>query len=239
MLESTPAFEVAPSEPRSEIRLFDVAAVFFVSIVTAGIGISVGVAVGGDESYAANIGSLVGLWSGLVPGTLLVCRVRGTGNLAHDLGLRFKFPADLHGIWVGLLSQFIVLPIVYVFIQLFADGDLAEDLEKPARELTDNARGPGFLLLAALLIVGAPLVEEIFYRGMLLRSLKRYMPAVAAVVVSGVVFGVAHFNLLTLPGLALFGVFLAMLAQRFERLGPSIVAHAVFNAATVVLLWNA
>jgi len=174
-----------------------------------------------------------------VPGTLLVCRARGTGILAHDVGLRFKFPADLHGVWVGLVSQFLVLPIVYVFVQLFADGDLTEDLEKPARELTDAAHGPGFLLLAGLLIVGAPLVEEIFYRGLLLRSLKRYVPNAAAVVLSGLVFGVAHFNLLTLPGLALFGLFLAVLTERFGRLGPSIVAHAVFNAATVVLLWNA
>lgn len=207
--------------------------------MTASVGIAIGDAVGGADSYAVNIGSLVGLWSGMVPGALLVCRYRGTGSLVTDLGLRFKFPADFHGVWVGLLSQFAVLPLVYVFVEFFSDSNLTDDLEKPARELTDNAHGSGFLLLAVLLVVGAPLVEELFYRGMLLRSLKRYMPSAAAVVTSGLVFGVAHFNLLTLPGLALFGVFLALLAERFGRLGPSIVAHAVFNAVTVVLLWNA
>jgi uncharacterized protein len=222
----------------SEIRLFDVAAVFFVSIITAAIGIAIGVGVGGEESYAVNIGSLVGLWCGLVPGTLLVCRLRETGNLREDLGLRFRLPFDLHGIWVGLVCQFLALPVLYVVVQLFVEGDLAEDLEKPAKELTDNAHGPGFWLLAVLLVVGAPLVEEIFYRGLMLRSLKRYMPVPAAIVVCGVVFGAAHFSLITLPGLALFGIVLAYLAERFGRLGPNIVAHAAFNAATVVLLWN-
>lgn len=239
LLDSTPAADATPPDPRSEIRLYDAAAVFFASIFTAGIGIAVGIAVGGDESYAATIGSLVGLWAGLVPGTVLVCRLRGTGDLSKDLGLRFERPGDLWGVLVGLASQFVALPLVYFVIQAFSARDLSEDLEKPARELTDNAHGAGFFVLAVLLVVGAPLVEELFYRGMLLRSLNRHMPPIAAVVVSGVCFGAAHFNLLTLPGLALFGVILGYLAQRYGRLGPGIIAHAAFNAVTVVLLWNA
>jgi membrane protease YdiL (CAAX protease family) len=237
-LDPTPTSDVDTREPRSEIRLFDVAAVFCVSIITAAIGISIGLGVGGEDSYAVTIGSLVGLWAGLVPGTLLVCRARGTGKLTDDVGLQFKFPDDFHGVWVGLASQFVLLPIVYVIVQAFVSHDLTKDLEKPAKELTDNANGPGFWLLAVLLIVGAPLVEEIFYRGLLLRSLKRYMPVPAAIVTCGVVFGAAHFSLITLPGLALFGIVLAYLCERFGRLGPNIVAHAAFNAATVLLLWH-
>jgi membrane protease YdiL (CAAX protease family) len=203
------------------------------------LGVGIGAAVGGTGSYADTIGSLVGLWAGLVPGTIFVCRTRETGNLVSDLGLRFQFPSDLWGGLVGLASQFLLLPLVYVVIQAFVTRDLTKDLEKPAKELTDNAHGPGFFLLAVLLIVGAPLVEELFYRGLLLRSLKRSLPAPAAVVVCGVLFGAAHFYLLTLPGLALFGIVLAYLAERSGRLGPNVIAHAAFNAATVILLWNA
>lgn len=211
---------------------------FFLSAVTGSIGIAIGAAIGGADSYAETIGSLVGLWAGLVPGTFLVCRVRETGNLVEDLGLRFKLPADLIGILVGLGSQFVLLPIVYFVIQLFLTHDLTDELEKPAEELTGNAHGAGFLLLAVLLVVGAPLVEEIFYRGMLLRSLKRHLPPWPSIVISGFVFGVVHFDVVTIPGLALFGILLAWLAHRSGRLGPSIVAHATFNAATVVILWR-
>jgi membrane protease YdiL (CAAX protease family) len=193
--------------------------------------------VGGTGSYAETIGSLVGLWAGLIPGTLLVCRVRATGNVVKDLGLRFSFPGDLIGIVVGLGSQFLLLPIVYAVIQIFS-GDLTKRLEEPAKDLTDNAHGGGFMLLAVLLVVGAPLVEEIFYRGLLLRSLKRYVPAWPAIILCGAIFGAAHFDLVTLPGLALFGVLLAWLAHRSGRLGPNIVAHAAFNAATVAILWH-
>jgi membrane protease YdiL (CAAX protease family) len=207
-------------------------------MVTGSVGFVVGNGIGGAGSYAETIGGLIGLWAGLVPGTILVCRVRATGNLRADLGLAFKFPGDLIGIVYGLGSQFLLLPLVYFIIQAFVTRDLTKDLEKPAKELTDNAHGGGFILLAVLLIVGAPLVEELFYRGLLLRSLKRYVPTIPSIVLCGVIFGAAHFDLITLPGLALFGMVLAWLAHRSGRLGPSVIAHAAFNAATVVLLWH-
>ncbi|MEY2467883.1 MAG: protease family protein [Actinomycetota bacterium] len=230
---------VSDAEPRSEIRLFDVAAVFFFALVTGSIGIVVGGAIGGVGSLAETCGSLIGLWAGIVPGTLLVLRVRATGDPVRDLGLRVRIPADLGGVAAGLASQFVLLPLIYVVVQLFVSRDLTSDLEAPAKDLTDQAHGgAAFALLAVLLIVGAPIVEELFYRGMLLRALKRHLPPVASIVVSGIVFGAAHFDLVTLPGLAAFGIVLAWLAHRSGRLGPGILAHAAFNAATVAYLWQ-
>ena len=230
---------VSAEEPRSEIRLLDVLAVFFFSMVTSAVGFAVGTAIGGAGSYAETCAGLIGLWAGLIPGAVVVCKIRGTGNLATDLGLRFKFPSDLSGVAVGIACQFVLLPLIYVIVQLFVSRDLTKDLEAPAKDLTNNAHGAGFYFLAVLLIVGAPLVEEIFYRGMLLRSLKRYMPPLASILVTGVVFGAAHFDWVTLPGLAAFGVVLAWLAHRSGRLGPNILAHAAFNTVTVIALWHA
>lgn len=231
--------EPSTDEQRSEIRLFDVAAIFFFSMVTAVVGYSIGTGIGGSGSYAETCAGLIGLWAGLIPGSLLILKVRETGNLVNDLNLRFVFPRDLTGVLYGLGSQFVLLPIIYVVVQLFVSRDLTEDLEAPAKDLTNNAHGLGFFFLAVLLIVGAPLVEEIFYRGMLLRSLKRYVPVWPAIVLNGLIFGLVHFDLVTLPGLAAFGMLLAWLSHRSGRLGPTIVAHAAFNAATVIALWYA
>ncbi len=231
--------ETPTDEQRSEIRPFDVAAVFFFSMVTAVVGFSIGTAIGGSGSYAETCAGLIGLWAGLIPGSLLILRVRATGSFVKDLGLRFEFPRDLKGILYGLGSQFILLPVIYVFVQWALSRDLTKDLEAPAKDLTQNAHGPGFFFLAVLLVIGAPVVEEIFYRGLLLRSLRRYLPVWPSLVLNGFIFGAVHFDLVTLPGLAAFGIVLAWLAQRSGRLGPNIIAHAVFNAATVIALWNA
>jgi membrane protease YdiL (CAAX protease family) len=71
---------------------------------------------------------------------------------------------------------------------------------------------------------------------LLQRSLARRFGPVVAVLGSAVAFGLAHFELLQLAALILFGVVLALLAERTGRLGPGIVAHATFNAATVLTL---
>ena len=83
---------------------------------------------------------------------------------------------------------------------------------------------------------GAPVVEELFYRGLLLRSLQRYLADGPAVVLSGLVFAASHFELLQLPALAVVGVFLAVLVVRTGRLGPAIWCHIAFNTVTVVAL---
>ena len=55
-------------------------------------------------------------------------------------------------------------------------------------------------------------------------------------VVSGLIFGASHFELLQLPALALVGVFFAVLVVKTGRLGPAIWAHVAFNTITVVAL---
>lgn len=228
---------VSDDTPRPAVRLLDVFAVFFFSFLTAAVGIAVGVAIGGDDSYAVTCGSLIGLWCGLIPGTLLISRVRGTGNIVRDFRLRFSFPSDLLGVAVGLGCQLVGLPVIYRVIDALSAEDVIEKLGEPAKDLTDNAHGIGFYFMAVLLVIGAPVVEEIFYRGMLLTSLERRLPAWPAIITTGVIFGAVHFNIYTLPGLALFGVALAWLAHRSSRLGPAIVAHATFNLVTVIALW--
>ncbi len=122
------------------------------------------------------------------------------------------------------------LPVLW-----FTDADQA-DLEAPARELTDKAQGGGVLLLVLVVAVMAPLAEEVFFRGMLQRTLARALPIWPAMVVTSLLFAVSHFQLLQLPALAAFGLVLSVLTHRSGRLGPAIWAHVGFNATTLVAL---
>lgn len=231
---------IAEEPPRTILpacTVLDWVAVFFVSFVTSAIGFVIGGAIGGQGTLSETCGGLIGLWVAIVPGALLLSRWRGTGSLATDYGLRVDLRRDWVGVPAGIASQLLLLPVIYGLLQLLMDRDLTDDLQAPAKELTDQADGgPAFVLLAVLLIVGAPIVEEIFYRGMLFVALRpRFSPPVT-VVVCGVVFGAAHLQLLLLPGLAAFGIVLGWLRARSDRLGAGILAHATFNAITVAAL---
>jgi membrane protease YdiL (CAAX protease family) len=186
---------------------------------------------------AVNAASLIGLWLGLGGGAVWCSRHRGTGSLARDYGLRLQWPLDLGiGLIVGSACQYVLVPALYLpFEQAFPS--LRHRLETPAKQDVNGVHGAlAVTLLFVLLAVGAPVIEELFFRGMLQRALDRRFGPVPAVAVSSTVFGLAHFELLQLPALILFGVVLGTLAERTGRLGPGIVTHATFNAVTVLSL---
>ncbi|MFP5256730.1 MAG: CPBP family intramembrane glutamic endopeptidase [Acidimicrobiia bacterium] len=180
--------------------------------------------------------SQVGLWAGLFGVPWVVTRLKGRG-LAADLGLRVEGRDLWRGGLVGAALQIVALPLLYWPLLELLDKS-ASDLEGPAREMTDRADGPlGVLLLVLIVGVGAPIVEEVFYRGLFQRALlKRGLPPAAAIGINALVFGASHGQLLQLPALVLFGVAAGVLAHRSGRLGPAITAHVAFNMVTVVAL---
>ncbi len=175
------------------------------------------------------------LWFGLLGAPVLAARSKGRG-LVSDFGLRMRAVDVPVGLAIGVACQLVLVPVVSIPWARALGRDISE-LEEPARALADKATDPlGVALLVLIVVIGAPVVEELFFRGLLQRSaVRRWSPAVA-VALSSVVFGVTHFEVLQLPALIAFGLVLALLAQRTGRLGPSIMAHLAFNAVTVVAL---
>lgn len=178
----------------------------------------------------------LGLWFGLLGAPLLATRVKGNGVVA-DLQLRARLSDIWRGGVVGTLLQVVALPVLYWPILRILDKG-PSDLEGPAKAMTDRANSPvGVLLLVLIVGVGAPIVEEIFYRGLLQRALlKRGLPPFAAIGLTATVFGLSHVELLQLPALILFGAVAGTLAHRAGRLGPAIAAHVAFNMVTVISL---
>lgn len=203
----------------------------FLSILLASLWIQ---ASGSDELsvglFATSIG---GNWLGLGGAVWVASRRKGTGSLATDFGLRIQKEDIGPGLLAGVLSQLVLIPILYVPVhRLFPDVDVSQE----AKKVTDLAQGGGIALIATCIVLGAPLIEELFFRGLLQRSAGRRFGPRAAIAISAVTFGLAHFQPVQLLGLIAFGVVLGVLAQRAGRLGPSLVAHMAFNATTVAVL---
>lgn len=180
--------------------------------------------------------SQLGLWAGLLGVPLLATHLKGNGLVA-DLHLRARARDLWQGGLVGTVLQLAVLPLMY-WPLLHLLGKHPSDLEGPARDLTDRASGPlGVILLVLIVGVGAPIIEEVFYRGLCQGALrKRGVHPAAAILITAVVFGLSHGELLQLPALILFGAVAGYLAHRSGRLGPGIAAHVAFNMVTVIAL---
>ena len=179
----------------------------------------------------------VPLWCGLAGSVLYAARAKGNGVVA-EFGLAGRVWDAPLGLALGTLCQLVVLPLLYWPV-LSLLGRSTEDLAEPAEDLASRADGnAGWLLLALMVVVAAPLVEELFYRGLLLGALrKRGWGPWPAIIVSSAVFGAMHFQPLQFLGLFTFGVVLALLRTWQGRLGGAIWAHVGFNATTVVSLY--
>jgi membrane protease YdiL (CAAX protease family) len=206
-------------------------------LLTAAVAAAVGFRQRSGAPYpvAVTVADVVGLWVGLVGAAVLASRRCGTGSLAADFGLRVGAWWDpLVGAAVGVACQYLVIPALYLPAEA-VDHGLARRLARPASTEVGAVHGPlGLVVVLAFLALGAPIVEELFFRGLVLRGLAGRMPAPVAVAVSGLAFALAHFEPLQFAGLAVFGVVLGGLAWRTGRLGPGVAAHAAFNAVAVL-----
>lgn len=186
------------------------------------------------------VSGLVGLWLGFIGAIVLASRTSGTRNIVDDFGLRFRGVDFVVGPLVGLGGQLVLLPLLYLPLE-HVIPHLSDKLGEPAKRLTGGFPGADLAVIAVLTVVVVPVVEELVFRGLFLRGALRAFagvgrglgPALAAVS-TGVVFALAHFELLELLGLAAFGVVLSALAIRSGRLGPCILAHATFNLVAVL-----
>jgi membrane protease YdiL (CAAX protease family) len=236
---------IAPHDERVPVRwgLGDAAAGWLLAQVGGFIAIVIVAALSGSHAESSEDLSLgwlaiaqLGLWAGLGGVPLVAARIKGNGVVV-DFGFRAKLVDPLIGLGVGVGTQFILVPALY--LPIFWIFDLTSDeLEEPARGLTDRATDPvGVVLLVLIVGIGAPIIEELFYRGLVLRSLERRFGANwVPVAGSAVLFAASHFQPLQFPALALLGVILAVLVQRTGRLGPAIATHMVFNLITVTFL---
>jgi membrane protease YdiL (CAAX protease family) len=208
---------------------------FFVGVVGSAVfaGLYSGVTGSDVDSYGVQLAGLPGLWVGLFGVPWLASRRWGTGSLRHDYGLEVQLPVDLVvGALAGLAAQLLVGFIIVVFRTISPGLKIDETSVEVAKRTT----GAGFVILVILVAILAPIVEELFFRGLVQGSLQRSLGPFWAVAITGVLFGLVHFGgsgwgaVALVASLAAFGWAVGWLTVRYRRLGPAIVAHMMFNA---------
>ncbi len=108
----------------------------------------------------------------------------------------------------------------------------------PSAGETEQLRGMGAGELALVIVVVvllAPVFEEIFFRGLFYSALRRKMGPRAAVAVNGVIFGALHFQPLYMMSLVLVGMVLAYLYEKTDSLYAPMAAHALYNLVVVLV----
>jgi membrane protease YdiL (CAAX protease family) len=126
----------------------------------------------------------------------------------------------------------VVAGIAVGLVQILANHVAGHHVAQP-KQVDVCVRGGWLLALGPIFILAAPFAEELFFRGFLYRGLRRRFSLWPAALISGAIFGLAHYQapsyLLLIPGLAVVGVGLALLFEWRQSVLATMAAHATFN----------
>ena len=175
--------------------------------------------------YSSSIAALVQY--GLMFGILLL--------IARGLPLREAFALRRPASWpraVGLA----VLSLLAIWAASAALAPFLDATEEQGLvpDEWDSSRAGAFAAFFLVVTVVAPTVEELTYRGLGYTLLAPY-GTWTAILVTGVLFGLAHGLLVALPVLAVFGIAVGWLRSRTESVYPCVLVHAVFNGTALIV----
>jgi membrane protease YdiL (CAAX protease family) len=199
------------------------------------------------------------VWIPLLAACAFATYRRGTLSPRRDLGLAVTGTDVLFGLSVGLLVRGIVSALEIATTGRLSLGSVT----------FGNVVYNGWWVFAALLapIVLAPFVEELFFRGLVLRSVQGWLTGITvgrpaprstpqsthrlasgtAILISASLFALLHMTQASSPSSTLMlgastlilGIAAGILAVMTGRIGASIVAHATFNATIIVSVLTA
>lgn len=182
-------------------------------------------------SYAPFV-AIVTIGSAIVPLVVVAAAVRSAGCSVVDyLGLRL--PAGQY-LLLGLLALAVVLPLVD-FLSWFAGYPVTPPF---VVDLYTTARESGALLLVLVaLVIAAPLVEEVVFRGFLLPGLaSSAIGASGALVLTSGIWALLHaqYQPFYLIQIMVLGVVFGWLRLRSGSTALTIILHGILNFAAMV-----
>jgi membrane protease YdiL (CAAX protease family) len=182
----------------------------------------------------------IGLWTGLGGSCVIVSHIYGTGHLRRDYALRFE-PIDIA---IGPLVAFACLLVAGIVGSFFVHTHYAGSNTGIVKDVRNDPLA--FAVVAGIAAIGAPFFEELFFRGLIRRSLEAKVGWIAAIWLQAVLFGLAHAqfgmgagNVAIVAGTFSLGVVLGYTARYSGRLGPGIVGHGLFNAVVSLAIFAA
>lgn len=164
--------------------------------------------------------------------------VRGEAQPLAALGLR---PPDPPGrvAWTTPVLMLLAMPFTLSMVCLTALIYVLIGRDIDAQEATEVMAAAGPLTFAALaiyVVIVAPLVEEVLFRGLMLGKLLERMSPMWALGVSALLFALVHRDPSFMPSQFATGVVMGLVRLRTGTLTAPIALHAGFNLLMVVLL---
>ena len=184
---------------------------------------------------ATPIAVIIGLViSAVIQLFLMWLYLRKDGRMAALGLLDFGNVPLLKTIGVAALCIIAAMAFNYVYATYVIPGvGMQDDM---AKILAGIARSPiGVAAMVIAIVIAAPIVEELLFRGMLQNALAKYVPIWGAILLSSFLFALVHGQPYAIPGLMSLSLAFGYLYHRTGSLRTNIVLHMANNAFALLV----
>ena len=179
-----------------------------------------------DLTTFGNVGVQLATALGFLMVPMAIAAQRGAatlGEIFSRLGLR-RFQPSAFKWMAAAVGAYLLFAFAYSLL-----------IVEPKQE--DIAESFGTVPLQILLIViAAPVSEEICFRGMLYGGLRERLPRIGAALLGGLIFGGLHAltGVTAVPPLIVFGFVLSLLYEKTGSVVPGIILHMLNNSIALL-----
>jgi uncharacterized protein len=182
----------------------------------------------------ASVALLVVPWLALAGWPVWVSKRRGNGPV-RDFGLTLTWAKAATGVLGGVIA--LALASTVAAVQERVTGHSLSSAVGNLAENTTAYSTAALAVLAALTAFGAPVVEELAFRGLAFGALvKMGQPVAMAVFWSALIFGVFHFELQRILILVVIGACLGTVRAYTGSTAASMLAHMTVNIPGAIYL---
>ena len=176
---------------------------------------------------------MVGLTDGLMLLAIWIFGIRKYRVSWEAVGLR----RSLAGNRLGLSAAVLVGSLAFGMVYTATVSAFGLDVLKPV-PISGDLLGHGMtrVLNAGVIIFLGPFTEELFFRGFVFTALIIPMGALRAVLISAIVFALAHLSFATMVPIFVTGLLMSWLYLKSGSVWPPITVHVAQNLIAVLLL---
>jgi membrane protease YdiL (CAAX protease family) len=172
--------------------------------------------------------------------------VRRTGAGLDTIGFRFPGVFSLVRALLTLAPIFLGVGLISAAFSAFLPGFHLQGNAKQELPVGTHVNALRAMLILVWASVEAPLVEETLFRGIIFQGIARFagdrlgrhLSIFTAALVSGIIFGLVHFEPHTLPILVFLGIALAYVFYYSRSIYASILVHGTVNAIAAISVFH-
>ncbi len=177
--------------------------------------------------------------------TYILMAISGIGVLYYSIKPYLPLPQDWFKVkffdnWIfwGFGGYLLAIPAVLLVSLINQQIWQGQGGSNPLLYLALQAQDKVALaILFVTAAIAAPVFEEIMFRGFLLPSLTRYLSVSTSIVISGLIFAIAHLSLSEVLPLTVLGIILGTVYTRSRNLLAPMLLHSLWNSGTLLSLF--